>query len=170
MISIKSTRSGRFWTFLYSPFSSNDLLTFSLNTTSIITFGTPILAAIGTGPFFALFFGSALATSIAHMEYYAFPTQTQVPTPNQLWYSDHASFHASTGVSSAFAGFYGAAWFKQPTSVFGAFRAPAWALPIAFTLLQIAHADNTNQAWQGNIAGLALGAAIGVFFRGRIRI
>lgn len=170
MVSIKTIRAGRLWVFGTSPFSSNDLFTLSLNATSLLTFGTPVLAALGAAPFLGLYFGTAFLTSLFHMEYFAFPTQSQTPTPNQLWYSDHASFHASTGAASALAGFYGGAWFKQPISVAGTFRVPSWAAVAAFSILQLYHADNTRQAWQGNIAGLVAGAAIGFVFRGRIRV
>lgn len=170
MVSIKTVRNGRLWVFATSPISSNDLVTLSLNSTALLTFGTPILAALGLAPFMGVYFGSAIVSSLAHMEYFAFPTQSQVPTPNQLWYSDHASFHASAGAASGLAGFYGAAWFKQPVNIANIFRLPSWSIVAAFTLFQVYHADNTRQAWQGNLGGLAVGAALGLIFRGRVRV
>lgn len=171
MVSIKTIRTGRLWVFGSSAISSNDLFTLALNATSIVTFGTPILAVLGSpASFLALYFGSAFLTSLMHMEYYAFPTQSQTPTPNQLWYSDHASFHASTGAASTLAGFYAGAWSKRFVTVAGNLRLPTWPVVIAFSALQLYHADNSRQAWQGNIGGLIAGVALGFFFRGRIHI
>lgn len=170
MVSIKSFRSGRLWVFLTSSVSSNDLITFSLNTTALISFGTPILAAIGTAPFLALYFGTACAGAFSHLSYFAFPVQSQTPTPNQLWYSDHASYHSSTAAASGLAGFYASAWWNRPTLVANTIRVPPALLVLLFSLLQVYHADNTRQPWTGNIGAIASGLLIGFLCRGRVKI
>jgi len=170
MVSIKSVRSGRLWLFITSAISSNDLITFSLNTMALISFGMPILAAIGSVPFFATYFGTAFIGAFAHLSYFAFPVQAQTPTPNQLWYSDHASYHSSTAAAAGLSGFYAGAWWRQPTLVANTFRVPPAVLVLAFSLLQIYHADNTRQPWSGNLGALATGLALGFLFRGRVKI
>jgi len=170
MVSIKSVRSGRLWLFLTSAMSSNDLITFSLNTTAIISFGTPIIAALGTAPFLGVYFGTALLGAFTHLSYYAFPVQSQTPTPNQLWYSDHASYHTSTAAASGLAAFYATAWWNRPTLIANTFKAPPAVLFLGFSLLQIYHADNTRQPWSGNIGAIVSGLVLGFLFRGRVRI
>lgn len=170
MISIKTVRCGRLWVFLTSPVSSNDLITLSLNTTALLSFGVPVLAAIGAMPFLGFYFGSAFLGSLVHMEYFAFPIQTQTPTQNQLWYSDHASYHASTAAASALAGFYAGAWSNKPVYLFNSIRTPSIILSAAFFAFQLAHAENTRQPWQGSLSTLALGLAFGFLSRGRVRI
>ena len=170
MVSIKSVRVGRLWVFFFSSVSSNDLITFGLNTTSLLSFGIPILAAIGTVPFLSLYLGSSLFGALTHMTSFAFPTESQTPTANQLWYSDHASFHSSTAAASALAGFYAGAWATKPVPVAKVLNVPSAIVAASFALLQIYHADNTRQPWQGNISGFMLGVAVGFLFRNRVRL
>jgi membrane associated rhomboid family serine protease len=170
MVSIKSVRTGRLWVFFTSAWSSNDLITLMLNSTALLSFGTPILAALGTLPFLAFYFGASAVGACIHLESFAFPTQTQTPTANQLWYSDHASFHSSTAAASALAGYYAGAWGSRPLLVANTFNVPGFVLAGAFVLAQTFHADNTRQPWQGNLGGLAVGVALGFVFRRRIRI
>lgn len=170
MISMKSVRMGRLWVFLTSAFSSPNAISFGLNSISIVSFGAPILAALGTGPFLALYFGSSIFGSLVHLESFAYPTQQGESTPNQLWYADHASMHSASAAATALAGFYGAAWATRPVVLASFVAPPSWVLAAGFCLAQFLHAENTRQPWYGNLGALAVGLAFGFLSRGRARI
>jgi membrane associated rhomboid family serine protease len=152
-----------------SPVSSSNLISLSTNATAILAFGTPALAAVGSLPFLALYFGSAFVGSATHMESFAFPTQTQTPTANQLWYSDHASYHSSSAAAAGLVGFQLGSWPSRQLPI-GPLVVRAWIPATALLLFQIFHADNTRQPWYGDMGGLLFGIAFGFLSRGRVLV